>query len=423
MVLLLSIDGLMPSQVLRADVLGLKVPNLRRLTVDGAFASGVRGVVPAVTYPSHTTLLTGTSPAHHGVLMNTPFDPLGLNKNGWSWYAKDIRNPTLWSAATSAGLVTANLCWPVSVSAPVTYNVVQYWRGSPDEDRKLYDALSTPGLLDELQAALGPLPYGLDFGVEADETRARWAEQLIRTKRPSFITAYLGSLDETEHRSGTSAEPALAVLERLDAVVGRLRAALEAVAEARFVLAVVSDHGFADYSKEMKLGALLAERGLMQLGPGPKVTAWSAAPWIAGGTAAIVLRDQNDLAAKQSLARLVEELEADPKYGVSRVFRGAELDALGGFSGADTVIALKEGFKFGSQLKGPVITNRKGGTHGYLPDEPGMDAVFFVVGQGVPAAHSLGRIDMRDIAPTLAAMLGISLSAAEGKVLWPQPSR
>ncbi len=83
--LLVSIDGLMPSQVVGADALGLKVPNLRRLAEEGTFATGVRGVVPTLTYPSHTTMLTGTSPAHHGVLMNTPFDPLGLNRGGWSW--------------------------------------------------------------------------------------------------------------------------------------------------------------------------------------------------------------------------------------------------------------------------------------------------------------------------------------------------
>jgi predicted AlkP superfamily pyrophosphatase or phosphodiesterase len=366
-------------------------------------------------------MLTGTSPAHHGVLMNTPFDPLGVNRGGWSWYAKDIRDPTLWGVATSRGLVTANLCWPVSVGAPVTYNVVQYWRGAPREDRKLYDALSTAGLLDELEAAVGPLPYGFDFSAEADETRARFAEELIRKKRPSFTTAYFGSLDETEHKSGTSTAPALAVLERLDAVVGRLRATLEAVAGSHFVLGVVSDHGFVDYSEELELGALLAERGLMKLGPGPMVTGYRAAPWLAGGTAAIVLKDQNDVRAKQELARLLDELRTNPQYGVSRIFRGAEIDALGGLSGVDAVIALKEGFRFGTQLKGPVVVHKKGGTHGYLPDEPGMDGVFFLVGAGVPAARSLGRIDMRDIAPTLASLLGIALPTAEGNVLFRAP--
>jgi hypothetical protein len=35
----------------------------------------------------------------------------------------------------------------------------------------------------------------------------------------------------------------------------------------------------------------------------------------------------------------------------------------------------------------------------------------------VRAGLDLGRIDMRDIAPTLAALLGVSLSTAEGRNL------
>jgi predicted AlkP superfamily pyrophosphatase or phosphodiesterase len=108
-VVLLSIDGLKPDYVLEADRHGLKVPNLRKLAADGAFATGVTGVTPTVTYPSHTTLVTGVSPAEHGILNNSPFDPHGTNVNGWSWYAEDIRVPTLWDAATEAGLVTANV--------------------------------------------------------------------------------------------------------------------------------------------------------------------------------------------------------------------------------------------------------------------------------------------------------------------------
>ena len=84
-VVLLSIDGLRPDHVLEADRLGLRVPNLRRLAREGAHARGVAGVLPTVTYPSHTTLVTGVSPARHGILANTPFDPLGKNLDGWYW--------------------------------------------------------------------------------------------------------------------------------------------------------------------------------------------------------------------------------------------------------------------------------------------------------------------------------------------------
>src|ERR1700690_1546676 len=82
-VLLVSIDGLRPDNVFRADELGLKIPNLRHFLVDGTYATGVTGVLPTVTYPSHTTLLTGVAPAVHGIVANTTFDPLNKNYGGW----------------------------------------------------------------------------------------------------------------------------------------------------------------------------------------------------------------------------------------------------------------------------------------------------------------------------------------------------
>src|SRR5262250_2608679 len=78
-VVMISTDGLKPDYVLHADKHGLKIPHLRRFLKEGAFAEGVKGVLPTVTYPSHTTLVTGASPPRHGILANTPFDPLGKN--------------------------------------------------------------------------------------------------------------------------------------------------------------------------------------------------------------------------------------------------------------------------------------------------------------------------------------------------------
>ena len=59
LLLMISVDGLRPDYVTAADARGAKVPNLRRFLKEGAFAEGVVGVVPTVTYPSHTTLVTG----------------------------------------------------------------------------------------------------------------------------------------------------------------------------------------------------------------------------------------------------------------------------------------------------------------------------------------------------------------------------
>ncbi len=86
-VLMISVDGLKPEYVLDADAHGLKIPFLRSLMRDGAYARGVTGVWPTVTYPSHTTLLTGVSPAEHGIYNNLEFDPKDTFANAWFWYA------------------------------------------------------------------------------------------------------------------------------------------------------------------------------------------------------------------------------------------------------------------------------------------------------------------------------------------------
>jgi hypothetical protein len=44
-----------------------------------------------------------------------------------------------------------------------------------------------------------------------------------------------------------------------------------------------------------------------------------------------------------------------------------------------------------------------------------MHASFFIAGPGVSAGRSLGLIDQRDIAPTLARFLSVTLPTAEGK--------
>ncbi|MGH8237237.1 MAG: alkaline phosphatase family protein [Steroidobacteraceae bacterium] len=115
-VLVISVDGLHPAYVTEADRHGLKVPALRRMLQQGARARGVVGVVPTVTYPSHTTLMTGVTPREHGIISNTPFDPLNVNKEGWYWYAEDIKAKTLWEVAANAGLRTSRSSWQFTSS-------------------------------------------------------------------------------------------------------------------------------------------------------------------------------------------------------------------------------------------------------------------------------------------------------------------
>lgn len=58
------------------------------------------------------------------------------------------------------------------------------------------------------------------------------------------------------------------------------------------------------------------------------------------------------------------------------------------------------------------------GVHGYLAGERQLESIFYAAGPGVPRAR-LGRIRVVDIAPTVAALLGISPPRdAQGRALW-----
>lgn len=414
MVLLISVDGMKPEAVIAAQSHGLKVPNLRRFMTDGAYASGVRGVLPTLTYPSHTTLLTGASPAKHGIFDNTTFDPLLRNARGWYWYAEDMKVPTLWDAAAAAHLKTANVYWPVSVAANISYNLPQIWRAGTDDDLKLQRALSTPGLEQELSAELGRYPGGMEETVAEDEVRARFAVRLLEKKHPSLLTVYLTGLDTEEHLSGPFSPKSNETLERLDAVVGTLRAAAEKAAPGRATVCVVSDHGFAAIEHDVNLYAAFREAGLFSVDKDNKVTGWKAMLWPAGGSAAVMLADPNDDLVRARVKSLLDKLASDPANGIDRIWSRAEIERAGGFPQAAFLVSLKIGYEMAYGLSLPLITKPSNlGMHGYVPERAEMRSSFFIVGPQVPRGRSLGEIDMRQIAPTIAGILRIRLSGAE----------
>lgn len=400
---LLSIDGLKPTYLEQADALGLRIPNLRALCAKGSYSMQVRGVLPTITYPAHTTLITGASPAHHGILANGSFDPMERNQHGWSWYAQDIQVPTLWDAAHAAGLRTANVHWPVSVGAEIDWNLPQIWRSGMPDDRKLVRALSTKGLVDGLEAQLGPYADGQNDTLDGDEIRARFAVRLLQTRRPAFMTVYLTALDTQQHRTGPFSPEANAVLERLDAWVGALHAAMKG----RGILCIVSDHGFRAVDQGFELRKAFGDLGLFKKGD----KSWELAIWNCGGSFAVMLRDPSNHELHACVKARLEDLKRDP--AVDRVIERDELARRRGFSGAPFVVVLKAGWYAKGDPEPFAEDLPPKGAHGYLPEDPEMASIFLIAGAGIPKGRNVGPIDMRQIAPTLARCLNLRLKGAE----------
>lgn len=420
LLVMISVDGMRPDYVTEAGAHGAKVPNLRRFLKEGAYSEGVVGVVPTVTYPSHTTLVTGVWPAKHGILANTTFDPLQKNQGGWYWYTEDILAPTLWDIAAAAGRTTASIQWPVTVGAHITWNIPEFWRASTLDDAKLLRAVSTPDLLEEARAELGEYRGGIDTSAQGDVNRGQYTEWILEKKHPSFLTLHLSSLDHIEHETGPFSPEDIAVLESIDATIGKIRATAETLAPGRAYIAVVSDHGFVRTDAQLNLFPLFREAKLITVNEKGKITDWKAIPWVTGGSAAIVLKAPDDTVILSQVRELLAKVASDPANGVDRILDAEELHKRGGYPPAYFFVGLKPGWKTGSTLDGPLLSKMKvGGTHGAMPDLPDLHASFFLVGPGVPAGRSLGLIDMRDVAPTLAHEMGLSLPSADGKILLP----
>jgi predicted AlkP superfamily pyrophosphatase or phosphodiesterase len=412
--LLISIDGLAPSYVLDADRYGLKIPTLRRILREGAHAEGVRGVLPTVTYPNHTTLITGVGPAEHGIYQNIVFDPLGKNAGGWYWYSEDIRVPTLWDAAARAGYSVGSVSWPASVGARgVDYLIPEFWRAMTSEDLKLLAAVSTPGLLREMEKALGPYDTDLNAGVPNDWTRARYAEAIIRRKHVRVMTVHLAALDHVEHETGPFSSAALATLEENDRMVETLMGAMLAE-DPRSAVCIVSDHGFSRTLRLLNLRQAFVSAGLLTLDDGKtSVRDWKAAPWPTGGGAFIVLRDPLDSTTRARVEDLLRQLAADPADGVEQLLDHHAIAALGGTPDAEFFLDMRSGFAVGNALDGPLVREiAVRGDHGFSPTHREMRASFFFAGEGIRRGLDLGDIDMRSIAPTLATFLRGTLPSA-----------
>jgi predicted AlkP superfamily pyrophosphatase or phosphodiesterase len=310
-----------------------------------------------------------------------------------------------------------SVSWPVSVgAASVRYLVPEYWRAPKGgDDLKLMRALSKPeGLMAEIAKSAGEYVTDLDEAEAGDRQRTRYAAAIIRTKHTQFTTVHLASLDHLQHAGGPFSKESLATLETIDGEVGELADAVKAVFP-RAVICVVSDHGFARTDHSLNLMAAFAEAGLVTMNAG-KVTDWKAIPHVDGGSAAVVLKNDRDEAARRQAAALLAKLAADPANGIERILDAGSIASMGGWTRALFWVDMKTNFSV--VATGPQVRERKvGGTHGYAPTHPELLASFFIAGPGVKAGLDLGEIDMRSVAPTLARALGLALDTADLKAL------
>ena len=428
-VVMIAVDGMSPGLLDAAKARGVSIPNLLAFRAGSAYAEEVRNALPTLTGPNMATLVTGVWPRDHGIQNNSAFDPYEKNQIGFHVYAMDIEVPTIWDAAHDGGKKVASLFWPTSAGARgIDYNIAPMIWAPSAHDLKLSKLVSTPGLVDELAATTGisfatVMSSGLPDGgtPEEDLARAQYMKALYAAKKPDLATFYFGSLDHTEHYKGADSKEADAVLAKLDTIIGDVIASVRKV-HPGVTIAIVSDHGFQNVTRMLALSRIFMEAGLITVDPKTKkATRWEAIPRNSGGSFSIILARPDDKALKAKVAALLKKTAADPKMGIARIAGEKEIARLGGAKGASFWVNLQPDTmgtnRYDAPLVGPPVPGVIG-MHSYMPETPLMGSAFMISGPAVPKTGSLGRIEMIDIAPTLAKIVGVPMPSAKGKPLF-----
>jgi len=402
MVVIISLDGF-PAFAL--DDPRLPIPTLRRLIRNGA-AARMATVNPTVTWPNHTSMVTGVRADEHGLLANGTIAPTG----GWPpvkvepmiGKEKMVHVPTVYDAAFQAGLTTAQVDWvAIHQAATITWAFSEWASADGPVEREM--------IRNGAIAAADIENFAKSNILFRDQVWTTAAVYLIREHTPNLLLFHLLSLDSVHHTYGPRTLAATSAIAFLDSCVARVVDAVGGAGKGQSTtFFVVSDHGFKRFTKEIRPSAAFAAAGLAG-----KVYVMPE------GGSAYVYFDRSEAAelapkAIQALAGVegIDQIVGPSGFaalGLPQPEREPQMYQL--------LLTAKEGYAFTGATGGPVtaaIAQQAGG-HGYLASDPDMDAIFIASGYGVRAGARLDKVANLDIAPTVAKLLGVALPNAKGK--------
>ncbi|MEK6397562.1 MAG: ectonucleotide pyrophosphatase/phosphodiesterase [Terriglobus sp.] len=385
----------------------LPVPTLHSLMQTGAWASSMQPVNPTVTWPNHTAMVTGVTPAKHGLIANGLIHgqrtggPIGVEFHADK--SKLVHVPTVYDEAKAKGLVTAEMDWVAIENAGIDYSFFE----QPVQSSKLIQEMIASGDLKPEELTdfnHGPSqPY-------RDRLYTRAAVYAIKHHHPSLTLLHLLTLDGTEHAYGYKTQAGDNGVAFLD---DQVKEVINAVREAgdldRTTFLIVSDHGQSSVHHTVNPNAVLKDAGIQP----------SEAAALAEGGAAYIYETH---ATPELTAKIKKAFAASP--ATDSIPTEAEIVAQGWPRPAtydtapEVIVYAKEDWKFGGGKSNGSATEAVTGAHGYPNTRPLMQEIFIAEGAAIkPHAGEQAPFPNIDVAATIAKILGLSYSSMDGKPL------
>lgn len=382
-VALISISGLRADHANDPTSFRLKIPNIQSLRAAGSYAIGVESVYPSQSIPAHVSMMTGALPADHGVTADHPFDEQTGAQSASAFHsAKTIKASTIWEAAKSENLATAAVGFPMTADANISFN----------------------------------LP---EAATNSDAAKAEAAAGLIEKHQPNLLAVNFTSFDAAQRRHGLLSTEAISALEMIDGLIGKIVSAVErAGLKEKTSFLIVSDHGASKVEHEFRPNVLLAKKGFLTADGQGNVKSWRAVAQAFGGSAAIFLKNPQDVTTAIEAEQLFKELEKDSDNPLWRITVRREAARLGADPRAAFFLDAAPSFQMSARANGSTTAKTADrAAHGYLPSRAEMRGALFISGKAIKANQRIEYARLIDIAPTIARLLGLEMKTARGRVL------
>jgi predicted AlkP superfamily pyrophosphatase or phosphodiesterase len=380
--LIVSIAGL-DERFLLESTARVKIPNIRKLLRTGAAASGVVGVAPSDTWPSAMSLVSGVPPSEtRGAI-------------------------PLWQVAGRNGLKTASVYWPDTAGAEIGFDFPAAAESQKDRTIR-FDTVarraSPAGIADQIEKT----SPGFEKPLWDDKSAAQAAAFLLRNEKPDLLLVQFTDVESEQRETGALSVYARDMLENDDELIGQI---LRATAPGTIV-AIVSGHGFENENYIVRPRVLLKQG--KQAAAGVPVDVEAGLIGTADPTAAGRLRKLMMDGHRHGLAREVPMAEVR-----ARASSALWPDIANWTAAFDTPL----NYVASADDRGPALgPGTHHGVSGLWPTRPGYRSVFVIAGEGI-RPRKLGEIDLLQIAPTLAGVIGVTLPQAKKDSLWPSISR
>ncbi|MCB0308921.1 MAG: alkaline phosphatase family protein [Bdellovibrionales bacterium] len=343
-------------------------PYLSKVRTEGARAGQFLPVFPSLPFPSQTSLATGCQPWQHGIVSDHFID-----KTMGEFEASDVTSwlecEPLWVTAERQNVRTGVYQWPMSFRP---------WKGI---EATFHSVASRNRITNK----------------DGFEKLVEWSK-LPSDKRPRLIMASLPGIGEEGREFGPLNGKTRQALRKLDRLFEHFEKQIKKISDfGPYAILITSGQGVSRVKEGVVVDSLFQRYWI------------SGVPVVNGPMIFLYLWDTKNASL---VAKSLDRIEGLKTYLPRRFPKefGKYHPRMG------DVVGLLESPKV--FLRGEMDENRlPNGTYGYRPDDPTMEGFFAVFGHGIKQHVEVPKMQLVDVAPTAAKILGIAPSKSnEGQV-------